>query len=116
MVSTVAVFLWAGTALAVLGLAGAVAARIYARGFVSGMRREAAGWMEAMTRVRPPNWQSLPHRHPDDRQLSEDFNKLYASAYGMVFGQVFEDLMAARSEALAEDIRRGTLLEPPGNA
>jgi len=78
---------------------------VYLKGLVDGTRREAKEWMEAIEKVTPPNWQSLPIQSDSlERAKLEEANKVYAAAFRIALGVIKEEIAVNRFTALIEDL------------
>jgi hypothetical protein len=88
---------------------------MHMKGFMAGMRREAQGWIDAIAKVQPPNWQSLPvDGHGGlDREKVEGANKVYVAAFKVALDVIKEEIAVNRMAALLKDLEDGTL---PGAA
>jgi len=91
---------------------------MYLKGYFAGMRKEAVGWIEAIEKIKPPNWQSLPIAGRDQpKEKIEETNKLYVATFKVALDVIKEEIAQNRLAALAEDVKKGTVLErAPGGA
>jgi hypothetical protein len=78
---------------------------MWLRGFVAGMQHETKGWIDAIAKVQPPNWQSLPiDGHGDwDREKIEGANKVYAAAFKVALDVIKEEIAVNRMTALVAE-------------
>ena len=104
---------WFAVTVAVLFTALHLGVRLYCRGFLAGMRREADCWCDAMSKLKPPNWQSMPLTVDGDREKSEHVNKVYAAAYRAVLDVIREEIVTNRTAAFLADVEGGSLLGSP---
>jgi hypothetical protein len=87
--------------LAVACLAGAV---LYMKGYKAGMQSEAKDWINAINKVTPPNWQSLPTPEGADPEKSKEFRKLYVDTFKIALDVIKEEIAANRLETLMKNI------------
>ena len=81
--------------------------RLYAKGMIAGMKREANGWMNAITKVTPPNWQSLPAPSGLDPERSKEARKLYVDTYKTALDAIKQEIALNRIDALTEEFLKG---------
>jgi hypothetical protein len=74
------------------------------RGYRKGMRYEANAWMEAFSKIQPPNWQSLPDPDGVTGEQSVAQRKLYAEAYSRALTSIQVEMVVNRLEALKQEI------------
>jgi hypothetical protein len=89
---------------------------MYLKGFISGMQYEAKAWAEAIGKVQPPNWQSLPvgEHLGYDKERIEGANKVYVAAFKVALEVIKEEIAANRIMALAVEFESGLLVKKPG--
>jgi hypothetical protein len=79
---------------------------LYMKGVIAGMRREALGWMDAISKVTPPNWQSLPSPAGVDPEQSKEARKLYVDTYKTALDVIRKEIALNRVEALTDEFLR----------
>ena len=82
-------------------------ATIYAKGMIAGMKKEASGWMNAIGKVSPPNWQSLPSPSGLDAERSKEARKLYVDTYKTALDVIKKEIATNRIDALTEEFLKG---------
>jgi len=80
---------------------------MWLKGFVAGMQHEMRGWADAIAKVQPPNWQSLPVDGRDglDREKVEGANKVYAAAFRVALDVIKEEIAVNRMAALVKELQ-----------
>jgi hypothetical protein len=76
---------------------------LYMKGMLAGMRREADQWMNAIGKVTPPNWQSLPSPAGVDPEQSKEARKLYVDTYKTALDLIKREIANNRIDALTEE-------------
>ena len=82
-------------------------ATLYAKGMIAGMKKEASGWMNAIGKVSPPNWQSLPSPVGLDAERSKEARKLYVDTYKTALDVIKKEIATNRIDALTEELLKG---------
>lgn len=86
-------------------------ASLYLKGWIAGMKKEAMGWVDALNKVQPPNWQSLPHPPGYDRERAEAAAKVYVEAFRVALDVIKEEIAVNRMNALIKEFGEGMSLE-----
>jgi hypothetical protein len=106
---------WFGISIFIAFVTVQLGIRLYVQGFSAGMRKEAKCWIDAIQKVTPPNWQSLPLPEGLERKTAEEANKVYAAAFKVALEIIKEEIAVNRLDAIVDDITKGTILEQPTN-
>lgn len=77
---------------------------IFLRGFRAGMQHEAKGWVDAVNKVTPPNWQSIPTPPGYDVERAKAAAQVYVEAYKVALDVIKEEIAMNRIEALAKEL------------
>jgi len=86
---------------------------MYMKGFIAGMRHETKGWVDAIAKVQPPNWQSLPVDGHEgwDREKVESANKIYVAAFKVALDVIKEEIAVNRMTALLAEFADGAPID-----
>lgn len=79
----------------------------YQKGYRQGMVDESAHWCDALEKVTPPNWQSLPDPDGADKQRSENFRKIYVDTFKTALQAIRAEIVVNRVEALKQVLISG---------
>lgn len=77
---------------------------IFMKGFRAGMQHEAKGWIDAINKVTPPNWQSIPTPPGYDAERAKAAAQVYVEAYKVALDVIKEEIAMNRIEALAKEL------------
>ncbi len=78
---------------------------VYLKGCLDGTHQEAKQWLEAIDKVTPPNWQSLPIQSDSlEKAKLEEANKVYAAAFKIALGVIREEIAVNRLAAMLKDM------------
>jgi hypothetical protein len=77
---------------------------IFMKGFRAGMQHEAKGWVDALTKVTPPNWQSIPTPPGYDADRAKAAAQVYVEAFKVALDVIKEEIAMNRIEALAKEL------------
>lgn len=79
----------------------------YMKGFNSGSLAEGDGWMEAFTRIKPPNWQSFPidpTKGHEDILKQIEAAKIYAEVFKTAYAAIGQELLINRVKVAVEGL------------
>jgi len=76
----------------------------FQRGYKQGMMDEGGKWFDALEKVKPPNWQSLPDPEGVDKEQSEKFRKVYVDTFKTALGAVKTEIIMTRLEDLRQQV------------
>ena len=77
---------------------------IFMRGFRAGMQHEAKGWVDAITKVTPPNWQSIPTPPGYDAERAKAAAQVYVEAFKVALDVIKEEIAMNRIDALSKEL------------
>jgi len=92
-----------------------VCSHLYTKGFVAGARSEAQGWLDAINKIIPPNWQSLPDVPDVDPEQSKEVRKLYVNTFKFALDIIKEEIAMNRIAAIATDVAKASLADDRGS-
>jgi hypothetical protein len=105
MVTGVEIAVGTGVAMLLLFVLNTLVVNVaYAKGYRAGMVDEGAKWFDALDKVQPPNWQSLPDPEGMDKQQSEESRKQYVDSFKLALGAVRVEVIVARIESIKEEV------------
>lgn len=77
---------------------------VYQQGYRAGMVDEAKAWFNAVEKIQPPNWQSLPDPEGTKGEESVASRKEYVDNFKRALTSVKLEVAINRMQALADDI------------
>ena len=84
-----------------------VGSSVYMKGYLAGMRKEAFSWIEAIGKVTPPNWQSLPFTGSNlSSEMQKDANKMYAMSFRIALDIIKDEIAENRLASLLAEVEK----------
>ena len=75
------------------------------QGYTQGTIDEAKQWVDAITKVKCPNWQSLPPVPGEDPEKQKLAAQVYVAAFNCALDVIKEEIAMNRIEAMVDEMK-----------
>jgi hypothetical protein len=83
------------------------------QGYTQGTIDEAEQWVDAIAKVKCPNWQSLPPAPNTDPEKQKLAAQVYVAAFNCALDVIKEEIAMNRIEAMMDEVKKMVLEEEP---
>lgn len=83
------------------------------QGYTQGTIDEAKQWVDAIAKVKVPNWQSLPPASDTDPEKQKLAAQVYVAAFACALDVIKEEIAMNRIEAMVDEVKKMVLEGEP---